>query len=129
MLALTCSNAYKCHAYITYEAVLLWHQKIRPSFQTPKIFSLSVDREKHSPLSSIILSHPAKAAALGGSVKSFILDLSYICLLCGVTAVYYLKNTRCFLKCLECLVQSDVQMLLLRLLVLIEKLRFDPACK
>lgn len=43
--------------------------QIRSHFQTPKIFSLSLDRAKRSPLSSIILSHLAKAVALGGSVK------------------------------------------------------------
>lgn len=50
-------------------------------FQTPKIFSLSLDRAKCSPLGSIILSHPAKAVALGGSVKNFISNHRYICLL------------------------------------------------
>lgn len=55
--------------------------QIRSYFQTPKIFALSLERAKRSPLSSIILSHPAKAVALGGSVKNFISDHGYICLL------------------------------------------------
>lgn len=46
--------------------------QIRAYFQTPKIFSLARDGEEHSPLGSIILSHPAKAVALGGSVKNVI---------------------------------------------------------
>lgn len=54
-------------------------------FLTPKIFSLCLDRAKRSPLSSIILSHPAKAVALGGSVKNFISNHEYICLLSVVS--------------------------------------------
>jgi len=59
--------------------------QIRSYFQTPKIFSLSLDREKHSPLGSIILSHPAKAVALGGSAKNFISHHGYIWLLSAVS--------------------------------------------
>lgn len=48
---------------------------------TKDIFSIPGWRETHTPLSSMILSHPAKAAALGGSVKNVIFDHGYICLL------------------------------------------------
>lgn len=95
VLYLTCSYACVCYACITYEDVAeivendlclqlyppLSLPQICSYFQTPKIFSLSLDRAKCSPLGSIILSHPAKAVALGGSVKNFISNHRYICLL------------------------------------------------
>lgn len=58
MLYLTCSDACKCFAYITYEAVAemvencvcvaLPPRRLKPArtFQTPKIFSLSLDGAK-----------------------------------------------------------------------------------
>lgn len=98
MLKLTCSEASKCCIHNIWgcgwngEKKLLCVCSSSPSlpqicsyFQTPKIFSLSLGREKHSPpLGSIILSHPAKAVALGGSAKNFISHHGYIWLLSGV---------------------------------------------
>lgn len=86
--------------------------QIRSYFQTPKIFSLSLDRAKCSPLSSIILSHPAKAVALGGSVKKIISNHGYICLLSVVLGfssslfgrLYYDNNS---LKPVWCNVWQD----------------------
>lgn len=66
---------------------------IRSYFEDLEIFSLSVE---HSPHSSIILSHLAKAVALGGSVKNFISDHKCICL---VSVVLGFSSSLCESVC------------------------------
>lgn len=76
---LLCMYGRKCSVFVSLpphclkSALTFWHQRY--------FLSSCLDRVKHSTLCSIILSHPAKAVALGGSVKNFISNHGYICLL------------------------------------------------
>lgn len=139
-----------CCAYITYASVAKVAEnsplcigsstpslvQLRCYFQTPKIFILSLDREKRSPLSSLILSHPAQTVALGGSVKKFISDHGYIWLLsvvlefssCLCVWLYYgnystSKPVRCDFR------YDSWPKSLLGLLLLIGKFTYDSASK